>query len=299
MAKTETETNETDIEKKGRKKKAADKEVKDEKPKRTIVRVKSKHDWGALILKARDNHWRRLQVTVQIDEWLMAGKPANLDAAKAMLKARGLEDHVEAIAEIEDPELKAQAIERVKTDEGLCEFSRRPGKPGLWIPANNIKAGFKENWSVLGLMNEVRGSRKAIAEGVFIFCANSWSMPREERDWIFVGDEPAIHPDTRLPYHTAVSHSQGPKGPVSSIKRHEFVVRPHIAFDMYVAQYASVEDKLSDDDIAKALVHFQEHGLGACRSQGFGKFTLVSVEELEKTEATPASETVPAAPAAA
>lgn len=251
-----------------------------DKKTRTVIRAKTAADWGALLTKAQEDHWRRIQVTIRVREWLMAGKPASLDAANAMLKARGLEDHMEAVADIEDPLLREQAAERVAQDEGLCEFSRRPGRPGIWMPANNIKAGFKENWSVLGLMKSVIGSRKAIAEGVFIFCADSWDRPTEERDWIHLGDAPSG-------IHTAVSHSVGPKGPVSSIKRHEYVLRPVISFDMYVANFSSVEEKLSDDDIARALTHFAEHGLGACRSQGFGKFDIVEVRELEMTSKVP------------
>lgn len=268
---------------------------------RVIIRAKTKHEWSMLLQKVREEHWRRIEVTIQLREWLMAGKPADLDAAIAMLKARDLEDQIEAVSapidalvagasELEDPHLRAQAAERVSTNQGLCDFVRRPGHPGLWIPANNIKAGFKENWSVLGRMNEVRGSRKAIAEGVFIFCANSWEMPSAERDWIKVGEEG----DQKI--HVSVSHNQGPKGPVSSIKRNEYVVRPIIKYDMYIAKYAAVEDKLSDDDIAKALIHFQEHGLGASRSQGYGKHDILEIRPLEDTDSTPASDTVPAAP---
>ena len=253
-------------------------------PARTTIRAKTPQDWSSLIRKASDDHWRRLRVTIQVREWLMAGKPASLDAANAMLKARGLEDHMEAVADIEDPHERAQAAERVAVEEGLCEFSRRPGKPGLWIPANNIKAGFKENWSVVGLMNTVRGSRKAIAEGVFIFCADSWEMPTAERDWIYVGPD-----DPKPLVHTSVSHSIGPKGPMSSIKRNEYVVRPIISFDMYAANASSVDDKLDDADIAKALVHFAEHGLGACRSQGYGKFDIVEVREVSGATAKPDS----------
>jgi hypothetical protein len=290
MTKTDDETPDHK-DKKLRKK--AEKEPKEEKPKRTIIRVKTPHAWAGLIQQAREKHWRRLEVTIRMREWIMAGKPANLDAANAMLKARGLEDQIEAVAHIEDPELRAQAAERVKTDEGLCEFSRRPGKPGLWLPANNLKAGFKENWSVLGLMNEVRGSRKAIAEGVFVFCANSWEAPPEERDWIYLGEE------GEQKIHTAVSHSVGPKGAVSAIKRHEYLEQVTIKYDLYIAQFSSVDEKLSDDDIAKALVHFCEHGLGACRSQGYGKHDLLQVRELEATMTTPASHAVPPAPEAA
>jgi hypothetical protein len=258
---------------------------------RTIIRAKTAHSWSELLKTARDSHWRRLQVKIRIRGQLLAGKPAALNAAQAMLKARGLEDQIEAVSEIEDPDLRAKAAEKIARDEGLCEFTRRKGKPGIYIPANNVKAGLKENWSVLGKMNEVRGSRKALAEGVFVYCGNSWEVPSEDRDYIRVGDAP-------VGVLEAVSHSVGPSGPVHSIKRHEFVENVELTFDIYIAAYSSVEDKISDDDVAEMLIHFGEHGLGACRSQGYGRFDIIEVKELGVTQTTPASETVPSAPAA-
>ncbi len=80
-----------------------------------------------------------------------------------------------------------------------------------------------------------------------------------------------------------------PKGPVSAIKRHEYVERVTIAFDMFIAQADAVDAKLSDDDVADVLVHYCEHGLGACRSQGFGKFDLVQVRELPAVASVPAA----------
>lgn len=242
-------------------------------PARTIIRAKTPTAWADLLAIASEKAWRKLRVTIQLRDWLMAGKPASLDAANAMLKARGLEDHIEAVADIVDPEERAQAIERVATDEGLCEFSRRPGKEGVWIPSNNIKAGFKENWSVLGLRVAVRGSRGALAEGIFVCSAGASDMPTEERDWIRVGAAPDG-------VHTAVSHTMSPKGPVSSIKRSEYVIRPLLSFEVWIAATAVVADKISDDELAATLIHFGEHGLGACRSQGFGKFDIASVEEV-------------------
>lgn len=261
MAKKQQEKIESDVV--GSAKKAA--------PSRVIVRAKTAMDWSSLLKKASDEHWRRLRVTLQVREWLLAGKPASLDAANAMLKARGLEDHIEAVADIEDPEQRAMAAERIATDEGLCEFSRRAGHPGIWMPSNNIKAGLKENWSVLGLRVAVRGSRGALAEGLFVSSANA--SETTERDWIYLGAAPAG-------VHTAVSHSVGPKGPVSSIKRHEYVVRPKIEFDIQIANVAFNADKISDDELAQTLIHFGEHGLGACRSQGYGKFDVVEVCEV-------------------
>ncbi len=245
-------------------------ETDDTTPKRVIIRAKSPVEWKGLLTTAAEQHWRKLRIEIQIRDMLLAGKPANLDAANAMLKARGLEDHVEAAADIIDPTERKAAADKIASDEGLCEFSRRPGKPGIWMPSNNIKAGFKENWSVLGLRVEVRGSRGALAEGIFVAGIGEGS---EERDWVYLGEKPDG-------VHTAVAHTTGASGPVSSIKRHEFVKTPKIVFEVMIANAKAVSDKISDDELAKTLVHYGEHGLGACRSQGFGRFDIVSVQEV-------------------
>lgn len=246
-------------------KKAADKTETDA-PKRVIVRAKDNTQFMGLIKKAQDEHWRVLRVEIMLREWMLAGKPASLDAANAMLKARGLDDHIEAVADITDPTDRAAAAERVASTDSLCEFTRRPGKNGIWMPSNNVKAGLKENWSVLGLRMDVRGSRGALAEGMFVVGVGA----PDDKEWIRVGDQPSG-------VYTNVAHTTGPSGPVSSIKRHEYVDKAPLAFDIMIANVKNVADKISDDELAKTLVHFQEHGLGAGRSQGFGKFDVVSV----------------------
>ena len=251
-------------------KKKTDDTTEDIKPKRVIIRAKDPMEWQKLLTTAKEAHWRTLRVEIQVTDKLLAGKPANLDAANAMLKARGLEDKMETAEMITDPTLRQEAADKIAKDEGLCEFSRRDGKPGIWMPSNNIKAGLKENWSVIGLRMTVRGSRGALAEGLFV--AGLGDAP-SERDWIYLGEKPDG-------VYTAVAHTTGPSGPMSSIKRHEFVSAPKITFDVMIANAVSVADKISDDELAQTLVHFQDHGLGACRSQGFGKFTVVSVQEV-------------------
>jgi hypothetical protein len=242
----------------------------DKKPQRVIIRAKSPMEWQGLLKKANENAWRKLRIEIQVNDKLLAGKPANLDAANAMLKARGLEDFVASAEDITDPAEKAKMAEQVSVNEGLCEFSRRPGVPGIWMPSNNVKAGLKENWSVLGLRVAVRGSRGALAEGLFV--AGIGDKP-EDRDWIYLGEKPTD-------ILTAVAHTVGASGPVSSIKRHEYVLRPRLKFEVWIATADSVSDKISDDELAKTLVHFSEHGVGACRSQGYGKFQVISIEEV-------------------
>jgi hypothetical protein len=293
---------------------STDKKPKKPAPEITKVTVQPKKatDWGALLASAAADHWRTLRVTVRVREKLLAGKPAQLDAAKAMLKARGLEDKIEALRITDSNALKLAAAAAGVTDalatpetaqevaeaasetvdEGLCEFHRREGRPGLWMPANNVKAMLKENWSVLGYRVEHRGSRGAMAEGVFVF-----GVDAKDKDWIRLSEKSA--PDA---VEVAVSHTTGPKGPVSSIKRHEYLLRPTVTFDIAMAVLAVHEPKkadakksesegdaetkskigrlkIPDDALARTLVHAAEHGLGACRSQGHGRFDIVSVEE--------------------
>lgn len=243
---------------------------------RSIIRVKTPVEWAGLIGQSKASHWRRLQVTIQVHDRLLAGKPALLFASKAMVEARGLGDQLEVVADIKDPQERADTADLIAKYEGLCEFHRREGRSGIWFPANHIKAGIKENWSVLGMRTDIWGSRKAVAEGMFVLSSDSWAKEGAERDWVYLGKEPAG-------VYTAVAHSTGPRGPVSSIKRHEFVERPRVEFDILIADYPSIADKISDDNLAQVLVHFGEHGLGACRSQGFGKFSVLDVRELELT----------------
>lgn len=242
---------------------------KDDKPKRTTIRAKDASAWNALLKDAKDKHWRKLRVVIKIYDKLLAGKPAALDAGQAMLKARGLDRFMATADTITDPIELAKMAESVEKDEGLCEFVRRDGHPGVWIPSNNLKAGLKENWSVLGLRVKVRGSRGALAEGVFVVGEGEGA----EEDWVYVG----AGPDG---VHTAVAHTQSAQGPVSSIKRHEYVSQPTLTFIIMMANAESVSDKLSDDELASVLIHWGSHGTGACRSQGFGRFELVEVKEI-------------------
>lgn len=220
-------------------------------------------DWGALKAKIETDHWRKLRVVIKFRDKLHAGKPAQLNAANAMLKARGLEDLVEAREQERPDEERAAEV----VDEGLCEFHRRDGKPGIWFPANNLKAMIKENWSVLGLRVEKRGSRGALAEGVFV-C----SPVPGDYDWIWLGEKPHG-------VDTAVSHVNGPRGPQSAIKRNEYVGKLEIVFDIWIA--SAVRAKLPDEAMAATLLHAQEHGCGANRSQGLGRFDVVSVTEIQ------------------
>lgn len=228
------------------------------------IRRKAGNEWDALLKKKAKDHWRVLKVVIQFREKLHGGQPAQLNAAEAMLKARGLESAIEAV-NIEDPNALAAAA-ATTINEGLSQFHRREGKPGIWFPANNVKAMLKENWSVLGYRVEYRGSRGALAEGVFVY-----SEDENDGDWIYLGEKPdGIDQNT--------VHTTGPSGPQSGIKRNEYMWQPRLTFLVKIS--IAISGKLPDEAIADMFVHAQEHGNGANRSQGTGKFDVISIEDI-------------------
>lgn len=250
-------------------------ETKPEETKRAYVWPKEAIDWNALFAAAGHDHWRTLRVTIQFNDKLCAGKPARLDVAKAMLAARGLEDKIEA-APVEDPARQEHADE-VAELESKCEFHHRPDRPGIWLPANNVKAMLKENWGVLGLRVEHRGSRGALAEGVFVF-----SDDPKDPEWIYLGENPDGEDQ-------GVVHAMTAAGPRTSIKRKDYVERKTISFLVKIS--AAIQDKLPPDGLARVLYHAQFHGIGADRSQGRGTFKVTNIEETTQALPNPAKET--------
>ncbi len=235
-------------------------------PVHTTIKVKKPVDWLKLVAKAEGEHWRKIKMVIDFREQLHAGKPKSLDAEKAAIAAHGLEDVVEAQALPRTEAEMAELVEEVK-DQGLCEFYRREGKPGIWFPTNQLKAHLKENWTALGYAKSIRGSRSRLAELVF-----AYGCDYDDREWIYLGEGPDG-------VKTSVSHTKGPKGPVTSIKRNEFLTKPRMEFMIYMTKRASEE--LPDEALAAVINHGQVLGIGANRSQQTGTYNLVSMDEVE------------------
>ncbi|HSD86086.1 MAG TPA: hypothetical protein VLB44_01180 [Kofleriaceae bacterium] len=233
-----------------------------------IIQPKTRMQWAALLRDTAAKKWRTIQVHLKVRDKLLAGKPKHLDAAKAMLAARGLEDQIEAIPE--DPAQRA-AIASAVSEEGINEFHRRPGKEGIWLPTNNLKAGLKENWSVLGYRKEYIGSRVSLAEAMFVYSIQPPDAPSIERDYLYLGEKADG-------IETSVCHSDIQGVRMASIKRNEYLVSPTISFEMRIA--SEITHKLPDEALAAVILHMAEHGIGASRSQGHGKFDILGIEDI-------------------
>lgn len=133
---------------------------------------------------------------------------------------------------------------------------------GLYIESRTIKAAFKECTNILfagarwGATK--KGPKSFLAERVFV-SPDHVSLGRSEPDGVelFIG------------------HTSGPKGPQSNLTYYQFADGATIEFDVMAAN-----DAIELDNWKQIWVLMQENGLGALRSQGFGRFDLELFERI-------------------
>ena len=70
-----------------------------------------------------------------------------------------------------------------------------------------------------------------------------------------------------------IGHPEGPKGKQSTLTYHECCYQPTITFHLMVA-----EDSIPKNRWPAVWNHAEENGLGALRSQGFGRFDVMQFE---------------------
>jgi len=159
-----------------------------------------------------------------------------------------------------DLEAAADKLAGVRETNGF-----KQGEHGLYIEQRQVKAALKESTNVLFAGDKWGPTRKGpksfLAERVFV-----------EPDHILLGRE---EPDG---VEMVVGHIIDRNGPRSTLGYHQYVRRATITFDVLAARDAIQEDWWQD-----LWVHMQENGIGALRSQGYGKFDIVAWDKLPAT----------------
>lgn len=113
-----------------------------------------------------------------------------------------------------------------------------------------------------------KGPRSAMAE---------WVFPVEDRLYLQRPDDdggyvPVTEPDG---LHLLIGHVSGPQGPKSTLTHYEYVTQPYLTFDVF-----SLQDRVTQEQWKQTLWYAQENGLGAVRSQGFGRFKVVGFDRV-------------------
>jgi len=202
--------------------------------------------------------WKKYDVELQFTTQFASSTPKNPKDIEAMLLARAPSKPPEDPIPL--PELAEQVAEEVEAGEeverGYATFKR--DEKGLYYEARCVRAHIKDCANVLQSLLGIKALKSKVANRVYIEPAKIY-LDKSEPD----GSE------------TRIVHAMTMKGPRSSLKTIDFVDKPVLKFTLKV-----MDDGVIDEKILKAIFEYgSEHGMGQERSQDWGKYELVKLQE--------------------
>lgn len=236
---------------------------------------------------AKPDVFTRYRTTVRVRDRLLGGTPKDPKVIEGWLRSRipGIKED-EVIHRMMttlyetgiDVPTDATYEDVVKASESLAlksavGFKRDEG--GLYLEGRCVKACLRECVNILyagektakdlAWAKTAKGAKNAFVERVFVD-TDRIRLQRSEPD----GVEPFV------------GHVTGAGGARSTLTYYEFVDQPELTFEVIAAK-----DILSMAQWAEIWNLAEEIGLGAVRSQSFGKFDVLAFDAVE-TAATPA-----------
>jgi hypothetical protein len=205
-----------------------------------------------------------------IEGWIRSkAKVTDEEEIRAMMYRTLLELGVEVPEEATYEEMvaasKSAGVERA------TQGFKRDGELGLYIETRIVKAALKESTNILyPYVTDKWGATKKtprsyLAERIFIE-GNVLPLGRQEPDGVDL----------------IIGHPDGPQGKKSTLNYHEFCAQPTVSFVIL-----SAEDSISMDQWHRILWHSSENGLGAKRSQGYGRYDVLDMVRLKQGAARP------------
>jgi len=223
-----------------------------------------KNDWAPFV---------RYRVHLKLEN-IVGGTPKNPKLIDAWINAKNKEltaEEREKLANATRKELGELSAEvAAKNHVGF-----RQDKNGLFVEGRHVKAMLKESSNIIKTITPGGRGKKSDGDKEVPGITNLKSKVAErlfvEEDCIYLGQ---MEPDeiTERPIHVMTA-----MGPRDSIKRCEIVHDVEISFTLRRHRGNEVPEKT----MLAILDYAQTMGLGADRSQGHGKFKVLSVEKLE------------------
>ena len=196
-----------------------------------------------------NNLYKKYKVEIKIRDELLGGKPKTEKLIDGWLKSRGRENTLKKeMEEIDIVEEEKRAWTGFKKD-----------KNGLYLDSYQIKGMVKETVKVLKLAKQIKGLLNLLISGFFIYPARVYLGKDKPDDFI---EETAV--------------VMGPRGPRSIIKRHDYVSRVSIKFEIWFFDTGV----LSEGTLRLIFIAGQTVGLGTNRHEGFGQFDVKKFEEI-------------------
>lgn len=206
-------------------------------------------------------------VTLQFRDMVMGGIPKAKELIATWLKARtkGAIDEKEAekMAKTIAEEVNAESKEEM---ENAAWTGFKSDDFGIYLEERQIKAAVKECAKTLG-MTRRPGFRDGVNHGLFTVPDIIYIMKPDEK-----GDLQPV-PDPEGAIENPI-HIMSPRGPRSALKKQDYVKNGILHFSIRVGS-----PMVTEKDMLMLLVLAMNSGLGSSRSQGFGKFDLLTFEK--------------------
>lgn len=215
-----------------------------------------------------DSLYEKYAVTIRIRRKICGGVPKNPDLLKTWIASTTKFDDATTTKQV------AEAREALLQPTEERSWNGFPSdKTGIFVWSRQVKAMFKEAATMLRVTVEKRGSKQILQHGFEIRGTEA-----EDRVHLQKGKQWVPEPDGNDENPIHVDTAQGPR---SAIKRIDYVEQPSLSFTVWVLKTAPAENRhLGEKQIIEMLQFSQENGLGAYRSQGHGKFDVISFESM-------------------
>jgi hypothetical protein len=226
------------------------------------------------IFDAQSDLFTRYRAQLQFRDKIMGGTPRDPKLIEGWITARtGLVDNekrnllirtlLESGVDVNEEMTFEQLEDASAKIAGLKETTGfKVDSKGLYIESRQIKAGLRESVNILFAGERVgptkKGAKAYFVERVFVNPDHIY-LDRMEPDGVDM----------------VVGHVTGPQGPRSTLGYHEYVKDALVEFDVLV-----VHDCIQPEWWQKIWPHMQENALGALRSQGLGRFDIISWEQV-------------------
>lgn len=224
-------------------------------------------------------------VTLQFENKILGGIPKNPDVIEEWIRSKaGVTDEEEirqmmlkTLVEL-GADVSAQSTyeELVEASNNLAASKQTNGfkvsSGFLVIEDRQVKALIRECTNILYAGERwgktYKGPKSYVNERVF-FSPQFISLGVTEPDGV----------------ELQIIHAQTPQGPRHSLSYSEYVYQPTISFEMKV-----LRDELKPQEWAELWELAQLEGLGASRSQSYGRFQLVTLEKVNDHNASTTTE---------
>lgn len=212
--------------------------------------------------------YTRYRVKIKLRDKLCGGIPKNRDLIRTWLQARtGFDD---AVTDVQEQDHK-EAVEHAE-DRSWVTLPR--DDKGYYVENRTVKAMLRESASFLGIFKAKLGSKQVVQHGLEVHQCGVDPRSKEAMKIRLQDYEGEGCLEAALQVMTA-------QGPRSCLKRQDYVERPTLQFEIWVfTDPPQAKRAISEAELVQILKHAQENGLGASRSQQFGKFDVIEFVKL-------------------